>query len=129
MSSANMYGSTSLYIAPNYILEHQNNPLTTLPHAYPHAGPLIESPPESEEEGSPRDERGISFTVVLETPPGTPPDATLLVCTADGDHKNSSHYEGPTQIVSTEGYILLNSNPYVYNYPTKTKELVQLSFC
>ena len=21
------------------------------------------------------------------------------------------------------------SNPYVYNYPTKTKELVQLSFC
>ena len=44
-SSANRYGTTSLYIAPNYILEHQDNPKNALPHADPHAGPIIESPP------------------------------------------------------------------------------------
>jgi len=70
---------------------------------------LIEAITDSEEEESPGDERGTGSTVVEETPPGTPPDAT--------------------QHVSTEGYVCLNCNPYVYNYATKTKELVQLSVC
>ena len=40
-----------------------------------------------------------------ETPPDTPSEGTELDLTAYGDDEDSGNYEGPTQIVSTEGYI------------------------
>ena len=65
-----------------------------------HAG-LIE-----EEEDSPSPgEQGSGSTIVEDTPPDTPSEGTELDLTAYGDDKDSGNYEGPTQIVSTEGYI------------------------
>ena len=44
---------------------------------------------------------------------------------AEGDQEESNHDEDVSQTLLWYSYY---SNPYVYNYPTKTKELVQLSF-
>ena len=65
-----------------------------------HAG-LIE---EYEDSLSPR-QLGSGSTIVEETPPDTPSEGTEPDLTAYGDDEDSGNYEGPTQIVSTEGYI------------------------
>ena len=43
---------------------------------------------------------------------------------AEDDQEESNHDEDEELL-----WYSYYSNPYVYNYPTKTKELVQLSFC
>ena len=65
-----------------------------------HAG-LIE-----EYEGSPSPrEHGSGSTIVEETPPYSPSEGTELDLKAYGDNKDTGNYEGPTQMVSTQGYI------------------------
>jgi len=53
-----------------YILEHQDNPKTALPHTDPLAGLFIESLGDSPREGSHDDTLGTSITPVEITPPG-----------------------------------------------------------
>ena len=65
-----------------------------------HAG-LIE-----EYEGSPSPlEHRSGSTIVEETPPDSPSEGTELDLKAYGDDEDTSNYEGPTQMVSTQGYI------------------------
>jgi len=59
---------------------------------------------EYEDSLSPR-QLGSGSTTVEETPPDTPSEGTEPDLTAYGDDEDSDNYEGPTQIVSTEGYI------------------------
>jgi len=64
-----------------------------------HAG-LIE-----EYEGSPSPpEHGSGSTIVEETPPDSPSGGTELDLKAYGDDEDTGNYEGPTQMVSTQGY-------------------------
>ena len=64
-----------------------------------HAG-LIE-----EYEGSPSPrEQGSGSTIVGETPPDSPSEGTELDLKAYGDDEDTGNYEGPTQMVSTQGY-------------------------
>ena len=65
-----------------------------------HAG-LIE-----EYEGNPSPhEHGSGSTIVEETPPDSPSEGTELDLKAYGDDEDTCNYEGPTQMVSTQGYI------------------------
>ena len=65
-----------------------------------HAG-LIE---EYEDSPSPR-EQGSGSTIVEEIPPDSPSEGTELDLKAYGDNEDSGNYKGPTQMVSTQGYI------------------------
>jgi hypothetical protein len=78
------------------------------------------------EDSSPQDKWGSGSTEVMETPPSTPSDNTKPMDVAEGDQEESNHDEdGNEELLWYSCY----SNSYVYNYPTKTKELVQLLFC
>ena len=59
-----------------------------------------------EYEGSPSPcEHGSGSTIVEETPPDSPLEGTELDLKAYGDNEDAGNYEGPTQMVSTQGYI------------------------
>ena len=54
----------------------------------------------------------------METPPSTPLDNTQPMDIAEGDQEESNHDEDGNEELLWYSYY---SNPYVYNYPTKTK--------
>ena len=59
---------------------------------------------------------GTGSTVVLETPPSTPSDHTQPMDVAEDDQEESNHNK-EEELLWYSYYF----NPYVYNYPTKTK--------
>ena len=75
-----------------------------------------------EEDSPPQEKWGSGCTEVIETPPSTPSDNTQPMDVAEDDQEESNHDE---ELLWYNYY----SSPYVYNYPTKTKELVQLLLC
>jgi hypothetical protein len=70
-----------------------------------------------EEKDSPSQEiRRSGSTEVMETPPSIPSDHTQPMDVAEDDQEESNHDE-EEELLWYSYYF----NPYVYNYPTKTK--------
>ena len=69
-----------------------------------------------EEDSPPQEKRGFGSTEVIETPSSTLSDHTQPMDIAEDNQEESSHDEDEELL-----WYSYYSNPYVYNYPTKTK--------